>query len=135
MWRPSAIATHGSQTPHGADAVERLGDQPRGTGLADPAHPRHQKGVGQPIALDRIGQRPDHRLLADQFGECLRPVLAGQDAIGLRGGRVRLFRNRRFGGGCLRFAPAEQRRLPRRLKLRGAGRGIVLGQLVAENVG
>src|SRR3546814_8014295 len=41
----------------GADAIERLGDQARGRGLADPAHPGHQEGMRQPIARDRIAER------------------------------------------------------------------------------
>ena len=49
------------------DAVERLGDQPRGAGLADPAHAGHQEGMRQPLALDGVGQRLDHRVLADQL--------------------------------------------------------------------
>ncbi len=71
--------------PVRSDAVERLGDQPRGGGLADPAHAGHQEGMGQPLARDRIGQRPDHRILADQLGKGLRSVFARQHAVGLRG--------------------------------------------------
>ena len=66
-----------------ADAVQRLGDQPRGAGLADPAHAGHQKRMRQPLAPDRIAQRANHRFLADQLGECLRTVFARENAIGL----------------------------------------------------
>ncbi len=71
--------------PVRADAVQRLGDQPRGRGLADPAHAGEQERMGQPVALDRIGQRLHHRLLADQLVEPLRTIFAGEDAIGLGG--------------------------------------------------
>ena len=91
MWRPSAIARHGSHTPHGsivgpplpvrADAVQRLGDQPRGRGLADPAHPGQQEGMGDAAALDGVAQRLHHRILADQLGKGLRPIFAGQHAV------------------------------------------------------
>ena len=71
--------------PVRADAVERLGDQPRGRCLADPAHARHQKGMGQPPAPDRIAQRLDHRILPDQLMKTARSIFAREDAIGLRG--------------------------------------------------
>ncbi len=89
--------------PVGADAVQRLGDQARGRGLADPAHSGQQECVGDPPALDRIGQRLHHRVLADQLGEGLRAVLAREHAICRRfGGRLRPFgkvqaQARRFG--------------------------------------
>jgi len=67
----------------GADAVQRLGNQPRGRGLADPPHAGEEKRMGQPIALDRVGQRLDHRILADQLREALGAIFAGEDAIGL----------------------------------------------------
>ena len=38
------------------DAVERLGDQPRGRGLADPAHAGEQEGMGDPPARDGVGR-------------------------------------------------------------------------------
>ena len=41
--------------------------------------------MGKPVALDRIGQGLDHRLLADQLIEALRAVFAGEDAVGLGG--------------------------------------------------
>ena len=40
------------------------------------------------VALDRVGERLHHRVLADQFGKILRPVFARKHAI-------------RRGGGCL----------------------------------
>jgi hypothetical protein len=46
--------------------------------FADPAHAGHQEGVGDAVALDRVAERADHRLLPDQLGEGLRPVFAGE---------------------------------------------------------
>ena len=80
--------------PVRADAVQRLGDQPRGRGLADPAHARQQEGMSNPAALDGIGERLHHRILADQLGEGLRPVFARQHAVRRT---ARRGRRRRFG--------------------------------------
>ncbi len=66
----------------GPDAVQRLGDDPRSRGLADPAHPRQQPGLRQPVAGNRIRQRGNNRLLPDQRIESRRPVFPGQHAIG-----------------------------------------------------
>ncbi len=75
------------------DAVQGLGDEPRGRGLADPANPGEQEGMGNAPALDGVGERRHHRILADQLGEGLRPVLAGEHTIGRsRGGRRCLLR-------------------------------------------
>ena len=45
--------------------------------------------MGDAVALDRIGKRLDHRVLADQLAEALRPVFAGEHPIG-RGRHRRL---------------------------------------------
>jgi hypothetical protein len=74
-----------SALPVFANAVQCLGDQPRGRRLADPAHPGHQECMGQPPPLDRVTQRLDHRVLTDQLAEIARPVFARKDAIGLGG--------------------------------------------------
>jgi hypothetical protein len=43
-----------------------------------------------PVALDRILQRPDHRLLPDELAEGLRSILAREHAVRLRRrGRLR----------------------------------------------
>ena len=115
------------------DAVQRLGDQPRGRGFADPAYPGHQEGVRQPVTRDGIGEGAHHRLLPDQLGEGLRPILARQHAVGLIAGSDRSrsgrWRCHGCGSGCgSRHRIAEQRVLTRRLKL-GSGRpGLFLGQ-------
>ena len=38
--------------------------------------------MGDPAALDRVGERLHHRVLADQLGEGLRAIFARQHAIG-----------------------------------------------------
>ena len=112
MCRPSAIARHCSQTPQGlivgppcpsgptqlsAFATSRAVDV-----LPTPANSGEQKGVGDAAALDRVGERLDHRVLTDQLGEVLRPVLPREHAIRRSGGFLRHFRQveakaRRFG--------------------------------------
>jgi hypothetical protein len=52
-------------------------------------HAGHQKGVRQPVALDRVAERLHHRVLPDQLLEALRPVFAREHAIGLRLLRLR----------------------------------------------
>ena len=93
-WRSSAIERQWSHSPQGcggrparavgADAIERAGDDPRGRRLADAAHPGQDEGMGDAAGGDRVRQGADHRLLADQLGEGLRPVFAGEHAIGGR---------------------------------------------------
>ena len=92
MCRPSAMARHGSQTLHGvivgppvpsgptqfsALAIRRAVEV-----LPTPLTPGEQEGMRDPAPLDRIGERRHHRILADQLGEGLRPVFAGEHPIG-----------------------------------------------------
>ncbi len=79
----AARRNRGAALPIGADAVQRLGDQPRGRGLAHPAHPGHEERMRQPLAPDRVAQRLHHGVLADQLGKGLRAVFARKHAIGL----------------------------------------------------
>ena len=92
MCRPSEIARHGSQTLHGvivgppcpsgpmqlsALAISRAVEV-----LPTPRTPVSRKAWAmrpRAIALARVCH---HRVLADQLGEGLRPVLAGEHAIG-----------------------------------------------------
>ena len=60
--------------------------------------------MGEPVALDRIGERLHHRLLPDQLVEALRAVFAGEDAIGLRGLR-RLIQAEAGGSGIRMPSP------------------------------
>ena len=66
-------------------AVECLGEDARDGGLADAARTREEVGVVQAALLERVDQRLDHVLLADQFGEAARAPLAGQDLVAHRG--------------------------------------------------
>ena len=59
----------------------RLSDQPGRRGLADSTYAGEQEGMGDPAALNRIGESLHHRILADQFGEGLRPIFAGEHTI------------------------------------------------------
>ena len=47
------------------------------------AHPGQHEGVRDPPGGDRVRQGADHRLLPDHLGEALRPVFAGEDAVGI----------------------------------------------------
>ena len=65
-----------------ADAIERAGDDPGRRRLADPAHAGEHEGLRDPPGGNRVRQGADHRLLPDDLGKALRPVLAGEDAVG-----------------------------------------------------
>ena len=79
----AAGADRGTAVSIGPDTVQSLGDEARGGGLPHPANAGHQEGVSQPIAGDGVGQRTHHRFLTDEFGEGLRTVFTGQNAVGL----------------------------------------------------
>ena len=49
--------------------VERPGQQPRGGGLADPAHASEHEGVGDAAGGEGVAQGAHHRLLTDQVLE------------------------------------------------------------------
>ena len=66
----------------GADAVQALGDDPGGGGLAHPADAGHHEGMRDPVGRKGVLQGADHRLLPDQVGKGLRAVLAGKDLVG-----------------------------------------------------
>ena len=68
--------------PVRADAIERLGQDARQRGLADPARAREQIGVVQPPGAQGVAQCTDDVLLADQRIEILGTVFAGEDLIG-----------------------------------------------------
>src|SRR5262249_21315250 len=62
-------------------AVERLGEDARGRGLADAAGAGEEVGVRDASRLDRPRQHLAHVVLADEVGEHLRPVLESQRAV------------------------------------------------------
>ena len=72
-------------------AVERLGQDSGGRSLAHPAGPGEQIGVADAIGRDGVREGLRDVLLADQFGERLRPIPPGDDDVlraGLVAGRV-----------------------------------------------
>ena len=50
--------------------------------LPTPRVPVNRKAWCTPPGIQRIGERPHHMFLTDQFGETLGPPLAGKDEIG-----------------------------------------------------
>ena len=63
--------------------VERAGKDAGGGGLADTAHAGEHVGLRDAAGAEGVGQRADHRLLADEVGEALRAVFAGEHPVGL----------------------------------------------------
>ncbi len=68
-------------------AVERLGQDPRERRLAGAAGPGEQDRVRDVTGGDRVPERRDHRLLADDLGERLRPPAAVEGLVGGSGGQ------------------------------------------------
>ena len=67
-----------------ADAVERPRDDAGGRGFAGAADAGQDEGLRDAPGRDRVRQGTDHRLLPDHLGKSLRPVFAGENAIGGR---------------------------------------------------
>ena len=94
MWRPSAIARHGSQTPHGSIVgppcpsgpmqLSALATSRAVEVLPTPRTPVSRKAWAMRPRSIALAERLHHRVLADQLGEGLRPVFAGEHAIGRR---------------------------------------------------
>src|SRR5208282_4684695 len=76
--------------------VQRAGENARGRRLAGAAHAGENIGLVDTVDGEGIGDRPDHRLLADEFLEPLRPVFSRENAVGR--GRRRERSGRRLGG-------------------------------------
>ncbi len=74
--RDAGVADAARRQRRAVDAVERAGEDLRHRGLAGPARADEQVGVVDAIALDRVRERADDVLLADDLGERLRPVTA-----------------------------------------------------------
>ena len=81
----SALLAHVEGRPFDAGAlvVQRAGDQPRRRGLADAAHAGEHVGLGDAARGERIAERPDHGLLADQLVEGSRPIFPGERGVAL----------------------------------------------------
>ncbi len=67
--------------PGGLMAIERLGKQTGGSGLADPSCSREKVCVMQTVVFDRIAQRVRNDLLTGDLFECLRPPFTGDYLI------------------------------------------------------
>ena len=65
-------------------AVERLGEDPGGGGLAGSAGPAEQIGVTDALVADGVAERPDHVLLAPDVAEPAGSVAAVERLIGHR---------------------------------------------------
>ncbi len=63
------------------DAVHALGDDPRGGGFAGAANTCHNEGLRNAIRGKGVLQRAHHRVLTDQIGKGLGPILACQNLI------------------------------------------------------
>ena len=65
-------------------AIESPGNDTGSTGFTDAADTCQNKGMGQSICMDGIGQGPHHRVLANQLSKGPGPVFPGENAIRLR---------------------------------------------------
>ncbi|ESS38396.1 hypothetical protein P355_4974 [Burkholderia cenocepacia KC-01] len=78
-------ATHAARLRRDAGfTVERLREDPRQRRLADTARSGKQIGVMETPAVERVRERPDDVLLADERSEILRTPLACENLIGHR---------------------------------------------------
>ncbi|ERJ41197.1 hypothetical protein L810_0018 [Burkholderia sp. AU4i] len=78
-------ATHAARLRRDAGfTVECLGEDPRQRRLADTAGSGKQIGVMETPAVERVRERPDDVLLADERSEILRTPLACENLIGHR---------------------------------------------------
>ena len=83
--------------------VERAGDDARRRRLADAAHAGEHVGLRDAPRRERVAQRLDHRLLADEVVERLRTVFARQHDIRLSPRRLR--RAARSSSLSISFSP------------------------------
>ena len=63
-------------------AVQRLGEDAGGGGLAAAARTREHEGLSDPAAGQRVAQRTRHRLLSDDIVEPLWSPFAGKNLVG-----------------------------------------------------
>ena len=118
---------HAAHSPHGvADtprlAVEALRKDPGERRLADAARAGQQIGVVQAALGERVGQRRDDVLLADELGERARPPFAGEDLVAHRSGDA-ASRSSGVIAGCLRRPKVEAPAIRHQIGLRrGASR-------------
>ncbi len=65
-----------------SNAVQTLGNDSCSRCLAHTTHAGQHEGMGDAVGLESVAERAYHRILADQIGEGLGPVLAREDAVG-----------------------------------------------------
>ena len=82
------------------DAVEGLGEDAGGRGLADAARAGEEVGVGDAVAFQGVREGLGGGFLADEVGEGLRTVASGEDGVAGRGRGDRSFRGLRPGHEC-----------------------------------
>ena len=70
--------------------IERARQDAGGGRLADAAHAGQHVGLRDPVHLERIAERPDHDVLADEVFEAPRAVFAGKHNV--RRSRLRILR-------------------------------------------
>ena len=70
--------------------VQRAREDAGGGRLADAAHAGQHVGLRDPVHLERVAQRADHDLLADEVVESLGAVFARKDDV--RRSRLRILR-------------------------------------------
>jgi len=61
--------------------IQRPGENPRGRGLSDPAHPGQNPCLRNPAGFERVRNGADHGILADQILETGGAVFARQHAV------------------------------------------------------
>ncbi len=77
----ATVAFAAGRNGRAMNAVERLGQNARGRGFADPARPDKKIGVGEPILFDRVLERLGDVRLADEIVERLRPIFARENLV------------------------------------------------------
>src|SRR5206468_222013 len=63
------------------DAVKGFGEDPGGGSFAYATRSGEEIGMGNPLGRNRVGERPDHWLLAHQVGELLRTVAPRENRV------------------------------------------------------
>ncbi len=142
--RPSRMATHEIARVVGlavdrVQAVDGLGDDARGAGLAGAARSDEEQAVAKPVESDRVAQRLDDCVLGDDVAEGLRaPTPIERLMGGRRDGLIRRRRRGLWGHPCslggheerVCRAPAVDRRRSRaqRSDRLGPGRSAAPGE-------
>jgi hypothetical protein len=81
LTRMKVLSTQASSANLSATEREFLKDASGGR-LADASHSGEHVGLRDPAGTEGVGQRANHRLLADQVGEARRPIFPGEHPVG-----------------------------------------------------